>query len=100
MDERAPFCPNCGAPQIRVTASDTGQTRSETDAEPFETGTGGYPPSTQLGAIQWRIFFRTALPLAVLTGLIAAMFFPAIVVALPLCFRRALSLYRPFHPGG
>src|ERR1051326_4391497 len=98
MDERTPFCPNCGAPQIRVTASDADQARPEMDKR-TQPSASGYLYTTQLGTIQWRIFTRTALPLAALTGFIATTFFPAILVTLPLCFRRALSQYRPFHPG-
>ena len=49
--------------------------------------------------IQWRTYSREALPLAALTGFVAAMFFPAIIVAFPLSFRRTLSKYRHFHFG-
>ena len=59
--------------------------------------TGYLVPRAQ--AIQWGVYSRAALPLAALTGFIAAMFLPAVLVAFPLSFRRTLSQYRPFHAG-
>jgi len=67
---------------------------------------GSLPEPDQTGyavrhaeGIQWRVYSSAALPLALLTGFIAAMFFPAVIVAFPLSFRRTLSRYRRFHSG-
>jgi hypothetical protein len=98
VDEKAVFCPACGAAQIRVTTPATvpsvepGQQSRQAIAGRHEV------PTTQAG-IQWRVFFRVASPLAALTGFIACLFLPAILVVLPLSFRRAVRHYGPFHPG-
>jgi len=63
--------------------------------EPAHADYSGIQPQ----AIQWRVYAKVALPLAALTGFVAAMFVPAVLVAFPLSFRRTLSQYRRFHPG-
>jgi hypothetical protein len=65
----------------------------------LEASAAVYPPSAQPHGIEWRIFTRLALPLAALTGFIAVMFLPAVLVAFPLSFGRTLSHYRRFHSG-
>ncbi len=64
------------------------------------TGPGQYVATTGRESIQWAHFLRTALPWAVLTALISSLFFPIVLLAFPLNFRRVLSQYRRFHPGG
>ena len=58
-----------------------------------------YAPTIHADGIQWRVYTRIALPLAALTGFITAMFFPAVLLAFPLSFRRTLSQYRRLHSG-
>lgn len=99
IEDKAPFCPNCRAPQIRVTAAEESTPVVLTGHTPVTAeATTGYSGS-HTGGIQWRVYSRAALPLAALTGFVAAMFFPAVIVAFPLGFRRTLSQYRPFHSG-
>ena len=57
------------------------------------------PPGAS-GRIQWGLFFRAASPLAVITGVVAYLFFPiGLLLALPLSLKRIISRYRPFHAG-
>jgi hypothetical protein len=99
IEEKAPFCPGCGAPQIRVTAPEATNPAISATADSLpDPGQAGYAVP-HAGPIQWRAYSRAALPLAVLTGFIAAMFFPAVIIAFPLSFRRTLSQYLQFHPG-
>jgi len=58
-----------------------------------------YRPAGSASGIQWRLFLRNALPWAALTGLISSLFFPIVLLAFPLNFRRVLAQYRLFHPG-
>jgi hypothetical protein len=101
VDDKAVFCPACGAAQIRVT---TPETRSqfpyaESDAESLESIGGVHHAPATHGGIQWRVFFRTASPFAALTGFLGWLFFPAVLVVFPLSFRRTVRQYRPFHSG-
>jgi hypothetical protein len=100
VEEGAAFCPSCGAPQIRVPAPAGDNPALEMEAGPPSEPAGAvYAPAVLDEGIQWGVFSRIALPLAALTGFIAAMFFPAVIVAFPLSFRRTLLQYRHFHPG-
>jgi energy-converting hydrogenase Eha subunit E len=50
--------------------------------------------------IQWNLFFRLASPLAIVTGVAAYLFSPfSLVLILPVCLKRIIARYRPFHSG-
>lgn len=58
------------------------------------------PPPAPNGRIQWNLLFRTASPLAIVTGVVSAMLPPVgLLLALPLSLRRIIARYRPFHTG-
>jgi hypothetical protein len=100
VEENAVFCPSCGAAQIRVTAPTANP--GVADAQPemaTPTLDVDYRPTRSTSGIQWPLFVRTALPWAALTGFISSLFFPIVLLALPLNFRRVLVQYRLFHPG-
>lgn len=100
MDENAVFCPSCGAGQIRVTAPETSSAASKAEPEIMAAPPdAGYHPGEGVAGIQWRVFLQFALPFAALTGFISSLFFPIVLLALPLNFRRVLTQYRSFHPG-
>lgn len=63
--------------------------------------TGAPPPSpVSSGRIQWNLLFRTASPLAIVTGVVTFLFFPiGLLLVLPLSLKRIITRYRPFHPG-
>jgi hypothetical protein len=95
------FCSSCGAPQIRVS------TASAPSAEVPEPASGDFPTSTDapvppppsglpIGAgIAWRTFFRSAAPLAVLTGMLTVVLPPlGLFIALPACLFWSISVYR------
>lgn len=102
VNEKAPFCPACGAPQIRVSQQ---QEESQDVASENEVGisseitAAGQPPQVRQ-EIQWRVFFSAASPLAALTGLLAFLFSPlTVLLVLPLSLRRIIARYRAYHPG-
>jgi hypothetical protein len=83
VDENIPFCPSCGAPQIRVTVPEAVQPANVPATAPLEPGTPASipPPAIPMhfappGKIQWGRFLRVALPLALLSGGIAVPLFP------------------------
>lgn len=104
ISEDAPFCPACGAPQIRVSP------RFEASVQDVEGPVVPQPPppvaqaglasGPRPGEIQWRVFLRTAWPLGALAGLIAA-FLPAVgvLIVVPLSVVIGISLYRKHHVG-
>lgn len=54
----------------------------------------------RVSGIQWGVFFRTASPLAALTGFLGFLFSPLTVLfVLPLSLRRTIHRYRPYHAG-
>ena len=58
------------------------------------------PPAVPSGPIQWNLLFRTASPLAIVTGVVTFLFFPVgLLLVLPLSLKRIITRYRPFHHG-
>jgi ribosomal protein L40E len=100
LPENAPFCPACGAPQIRVSAQEL------TPAAPPPESQSGPPeftynppgPAFVPGAIRWKLFLRTIWPIAALGG-IAVSSIPAIgfFVLLPISVVAGIWLYRKRH---
>jgi len=73
IDESLPFCPHCGAPQIRVTTPEDENTMpvASSDANLQQPAASAWIPGTptyQPSAIQWELAWKGAL----LAGLIAA----------------------------
>jgi uncharacterized membrane protein YhaH (DUF805 family) len=103
VDERAVFCPACGAPQIRVplpsAEAQEPALENETDiSSPVSTPSRSAAPVGE--GIRWKTFFIMASPLAALTGFIACLFPPlTVVIALPITLRRVMARYRRVHPG-
>jgi hypothetical protein len=59
------------------------------------------PPAPPVGRIQWNLLFRTASPLAIITGVLSALIPPiGLLLVLPLSLKRIIARYRPFHAGG
>jgi len=83
LDETLPFCPHCGAPQIRVSTPDEEAAPSTDSHAPPVTpldwtgGTASSPPP----AIQWELAWKGAL----LAGVIAAVLSAAPVLGLGCC---------------
>jgi hypothetical protein len=103
VEETAVFCPACGAPQIRVP-----QPAAEIHNAASEDQPGGAsaldsavpPPAPIREGIHWKTFFSMASPLAALTGFLACLFSPfVVVIALPLSLRRVTAKYLRVHPG-
>ena len=110
-DGQAPFCPSCGAPQIRVNvtqreqpAEHAGQgTEASPPASPMPAvppPIPGFPSATLPGRIQWGKFFRVVWPLALISGLVTGLLPPVgALLVLPTCVIVGLRLYRKHHPG-
>ena len=108
IDESLPFCPHCGAPQIRVTSpdEDTSQPLLASDAPPQVIPPAGWTPGApsyaqQPISIQWDLAWKGAL----LSGLIAAILTAAPVLSLGCCLwllgsgALAVFLYQRRVPG-
>jgi hypothetical protein len=70
IDEALPFCPHCGAPQIRVAAPEEDSSVSQNAVSP-EVYPGSWPPPAspyQSNTVQWGLAAKGA----VLSGLISA----------------------------
>lgn len=101
MEERAAFCPSCGAAQIRV------PTPEETPLPPPEEPAAG-PGIPELALadavqplrlpIQWKTFSRIALPLSVVSGMGIA-WFPSGLMIVMGSIVLGVRLYRRRHPG-
>ena len=103
MEEQTPFCPSCGAPQIRVSR----RTETEEQDEPDSLSTppslsyttpqsivvpGGLGPSHP---ILWKKYFRIVLPMALLVGASSAAVLPlGLLIFLPASVILAIHLYR------
>jgi hypothetical protein len=105
MEEHLPFCPACGAPQIRVASPEV----SAVSSFPITPGAGEIAPdsfavsssslsSIAPGKIQWRRFLPTAVPLGFLSGLFGMFgLFGLLPLIASVIF--AIRRYRPYHPG-
>ena len=107
IDETLPFCPHCGAPQIRVASPDDDTSQSQplsSEVTPqvvppasWIPGAGVYHPY----AIQWELAWKGAF----LSGLIAAVLTVAPVISLGCCLwllgagALAVFLYQRRIPG-
>jgi hypothetical protein len=88
IDESLPFCPHCGAPQIRVASPDDDDSQSSVSAErerqavtPASWNVGGPGYISPPGAIQWELAWKGA----VLSGLIAFLLTAVPVLSLGCC---------------
>jgi hypothetical protein len=85
IDETLPFCPHCGAPQIRVSSPDeeTGQPNPLTSDSPQVPGpaTWAHAPAYHPQAVQWDAAWKGA----VLSGLFAAVLSATPVISLGCC---------------
>ena len=107
MDERSPFCPSCGTAQIRVSAREQSPDALDRPATISDDSSamkaeGGYPASLTPGAhtIQWKKYFKSAWPLALVAGIATGLFPPAgFLLFLPIAVIVSLRLYRKHHPG-
>ncbi len=83
LDEALPFCPHCGAPQIRVATPDEESSHSSDSPTPYVTPQNwtAVPPAYAPHAIQWEVALKGAL----LAGLSAAVLSAAPVVGLGCC---------------
>ncbi len=107
IDESLPFCPHCGAPQIRVALPDEEAPQQlSSDAPTQVIPPAGWTPGTpqyvpQTAAIQWDLAWKGAF----LSGLIAALLTVAPVISVGCCLwmlgsgALAVFLYQRRAPG-
>jgi hypothetical protein len=107
IDESLPFCPHCGAPQIRVASPDDEASRALSSDAPTQAfspagrapGTPQYVPQT--AAIQWDLAWKGAL----LSGLMASVLTAIPVISVGCCLwllgsgGLAVFLYQRRVPG-
>jgi len=102
IEERTPFCPVCGSPQIRVSTPEQPlevfekpqDLPSELARQPFPAG--GLALTT---GIAWRDFIHVAVPLAAVTGIITVPLAPVgLFVLLPANLIWAIARYRRNRP--
>ncbi len=104
MEEQTPFCPSCGAPQIRVSVRTAAQDPAEPDSlstppPPLDSASarlpampGGLGPSQP---VLWKKFFRIVLPMAVVVGASSAAMLPVgLLIFLPASVVLAIHVYR------
>jgi hypothetical protein len=99
--EDAPFCPACGAPQIRVSSQAEPDPAPDPNPETpspasVPTGTSAVPGT---GEIQWKDFLRTAWPVAVLAGLTVTWIPLGFLILLPLSVAVGIWLYHKRRGG-
>ena len=101
ISEDAPFCPACGAPQIRVSSQfESPAPEPGTFPEPPAGVPAGLGAAPRPGEIQWKIFLRTAWPLAVMAGLTSGFLHGfGLLISLPLSVVVGSWLYRKHHVG-
>ena len=104
MEEHTTFCPACGAPQIKVIAPGNAPTDPPNPPSQPDTPDFIQPPAIHVsgepaGQIQWKKFWRVALPLALISGVAmgysgligAALFLASLIIA--------VARYRRDHAG-
>src|SRR6266849_827857 len=104
MEEQPPFCPSCGAPQIRVSVRTTAQDPDEPDSlntppPPLDSASARLPAMPgglgQSQPILWKKFFRIVLPMAVVVGAFSAAVPPlGLLIFLPASVFLGIHLYR------
>jgi hypothetical protein len=102
--EDSPFCPACGAPQIRVSSqleqpapeSVTVQNHQTNMPIAVPVGMGAAP---RTGEIQWKAFLRAAWPIALIVGVIAYFTMFGFLVLIPGSVFIVIRLYYKRHPG-
>ena len=104
MGDAVPFCPACGAPQIRVTSREpkTVDTSDSTSIPPPPEHPIIFPPGEQFvetNQIQWKAFLRLALALAPVVGLLVISILPLGCVLLAGAVVWAIHRYRLRWPG-
>jgi hypothetical protein len=104
IEGQLPFCPSCGAPQIRVSRT-IEPSQEETVAH--DVGLAALPAAhsplpaefSSPTVIDWKYFLRTAIPLAALTDVLTMTLHPlALFVFLPANLLWAISRYRRHRP--
>jgi hypothetical protein len=107
VEEQTPFCPACGAAQIRVSAREPqaleAQDLAHSPPQP-ESSESSRSSEGPLGLdashrIQWKSFFRTALPLAAVAGFFTAYGSPLGIILFPASVVLAAYIYRRRQPG-
>src|SRR5690348_4945365 len=98
MEESAPFCPSCAAPQIRVSAPAPAEIPA---TPPLDPGTPASlePPAIPVQtparrAMAWKIFLRIALPISLVAAGAALMLGPLGLLAPLVGAAMAISLYQ------
>ena len=100
VSEEAPFCPACGAPQIRVSSQfEPPAPESVTAPEQQSSALPGIGIAPPTGEIQWKAFLRTAWPIALIAGVIARFSIFGFLVLLPVSVFIAIRLYYKRHGG-
>ncbi len=104
MEEQVPFCPACRAPQIKVSSGQ--DVSNPVEASAHDTWGASAPPRPLPSAagisqkIQWKSFFRIALPLAMANGLLTSLVLPlGLLIFLPGSVLWAIAIYRRRVPG-
>lgn len=104
IEAQLPFCPSCGAPQIRVSRATE---PSQEESIPHNVGLAPLAPAhsplpaefSSTTGIDWKYFLRTAIPLAALTDVLTITLHPlALFVFLPANLVWAISRYRRHRP--
>ncbi len=104
MEEQVPFCPACRAPQIKVSSGQ--DVSNPVEASAPDTWGASAPPRPLTSAagisqkIQWKSFFRIALPLAMANGLLSSLVPPlGLLIFLPGSVLWAIYIYGRRVPG-
>lgn len=98
VEENTTFCPGCGAPQIKVTLPDV--PTSPTFTPPVPRAVPAVPlPSLPQREIQWKKFWRIALPFSLMNGVALVILGPYGILVFLAGVILPVSRYRRLHSG-
>ena len=102
LEEGTPFCPSCGAPQIRVNPADSAATPPLPPGTPGNLQPAAIPMSAGASPVDWSVAFKAAALMGLLAGVPSSIRFISAGCCLWVIGGGALAvlMYQKWKPGG